>query len=108
MSANVLQEKSCLPLLRPLACLSGWASCVADLTHIGGLPTLLGLLQSRYAPVRASAAEVVATCVQNNPPVQQYFLENGALPKLLKLTEDADPTVRYILCIRPCWTSGKR
>ncbi len=66
----------------------------ADLTHIGGLPTLLSLLESQYAPLRASAMEVVATCVQNNPPVQQFFLDGGTLPKLLKLTEDAEPTVR--------------
>lgn len=69
--------------------------CRADLTHIGGLPTLLSLLESQYAPVRASAAEVVATCVQNNPPVQQYFLEGAALPKLLTLMEDSDPTCRW-------------
>ena len=55
---------------------------------------MLSLLESQYAPVRASAAEVVATCVQNNPPVQQFFLDGGALPKLLKLAGDPDPTCR--------------
>lgn len=43
----------------------------ADLHTIGGLPTLLKLLQDPEASVRWRAAEVVATCVQNNPPVQQ-------------------------------------
>ena len=66
----------------------------SDLTHIGGLPMLLALLESQYAPLRASAAEVVATCVQSNTPVQQFFLDGGTLPKLLKLTEDAEPAVR--------------
>ncbi|KAK9904287.1 hypothetical protein WJX75_008419 [Coccomyxa subellipsoidea] len=65
-----------------------------DLTHIGGLPTLLGLLGSCHAPVRASAAEVVATCVQNHPPVQQMFMEGGALPRLLQLLQDPDPICR--------------
>ncbi|BDA45863.1 probable Hsp70 nucleotide exchange factor FES1 at N-terminal half [Coccomyxa sp. Obi] len=65
-----------------------------DLTHIGGLPTLLGLLGSAHAPVRASAAEVVATCVQNHPPVQMHFLEGGVLPRLLQLFQDPDPTCR--------------
>ena len=55
---------------------------------------MLGLLEYNYAPVRASAAEVVATCVQNNSPVQQFFLDGGALPKLLKLAGDPDPTCR--------------
>jgi hypothetical protein len=75
-------------------CIERNHSVCADLTHIGGLPTLLGLLESQYAPLRASAAEVVATCVQNNPPVQQFFLDGGTLPKLLQLTGDAEPTVR--------------
>ena len=43
----------------------------ADLHSIGGLPTVLKLLQDPEASVRWRAAEVVATCVQNNPPVQQ-------------------------------------
>ena len=71
----------------------------ADLTHIGGLATLLGLLGSAHPALRASAAEVVATCVQNNPPVQQFFLEGGALPRLLALFQDSDPACR---CMHPC------
>ena len=47
------------------------AHAAADLHTIGGLPTLLGLLQDPHASIRWRAAEVVATCVQNNPPVQQ-------------------------------------
>ena len=45
----------------------------ADLHTIGGLPTLLSLLQDPHASIRWRAAEVVATCVQNNPPVQQVL-----------------------------------
>ena len=46
----------------------------SDLHTIGGLPTLLSLLQDSHASIRWRAAEVVATCVQNNPPVQQVSL----------------------------------
>lgn len=37
---------------------------------IGGLPTLLRLLESPRPGLRARAAEVLATCAQANPPVQ--------------------------------------
>lgn len=37
---------------------------------IGGLPTLLRLLESTQPGLRARAAEVLATCSQANPPVQ--------------------------------------
>lgn len=43
----------------------------ADLHTIGGLSTLLELLESEHSSLRWRAAEVVATCVQNNPPVQK-------------------------------------
>lgn len=65
-----------------------------DLHTIGGLPTLLGLLQSSHAGIRWRAAEVVATCVQNNPPVQQWFMEGCAMPKLLQLMHDEDGSCR--------------
>jgi hypothetical protein len=46
-----------------------WA---ADLHKIGGLPTLLDILSNSSAPsLQWRAAEVVATCCANNPPVQQ-------------------------------------
>jgi hypothetical protein len=47
------------------------ASTCADLHKIGGLHTLLELLGSQHPSLRWRAAEVVATCVQNNPPVQE-------------------------------------
>jgi hypothetical protein len=43
----------------------------ADLHKVGGLPTLLELLGSQQPSLRWRAAEVVATCVANNPPVQK-------------------------------------
>ena len=42
----------------------------ADLARIGGLQTLLRLLGSAHGSLRWRAAEVVAACVQINPPVQ--------------------------------------
>ena len=42
-----------------------------DLHKIGGLNTLLDLLECDQPSLRWRAAEVVATCMANNPPVQQ-------------------------------------
>lgn len=53
--------------------LANLASCSvsADLNTIGGLPTLLDLLAGPHPSLRWRTAEVVATCVANNEPVQQ-------------------------------------
>ncbi len=50
-----------------------------DLQTIGGLPTLLHLLEDPSALLRAKAAEVVATCAQNNPPVQKVCFHVGGV-----------------------------
>ena len=55
----------------------------------------MGLLEDPHPSLRARAAEVAATCVQINPPVQEWFMRGGALPKLLKLLDDPDPTCRF-------------
>jgi hypothetical protein len=69
--------------------------CACDLSKIGGLPPLLALLRSPHAPVRAAAAEVLATAVQNNPKAQQQALDGGALePLLLLARSDDDPVAR--------------
>jgi len=65
-----------------------------DLHKIGGLPPLLGLLRCRHPSLRWRAAEVIATCCANNPPVQQWFFEGGILPLLIDLTSDEDRTCR--------------
>ena len=44
----------------------------ADLHKIGGLAPLLGLLRCRHPSLRWRAAEVIATCCANNPPVQVW------------------------------------
>jgi hsp70-interacting protein len=59
-----------------------------DLSTIGGLHTLLHLLSSPHASLRWRAAEVIATCVQNNPEVQDAFLQGGVLPALWPLLEN--------------------
>ena len=41
-----------------------------DLRSIGGLPVLKALMTSAHPSLRWRAADVVATCAQNNPPVQ--------------------------------------
>lgn len=65
----------------------------ADLHKIGGLPTLLSLLASPHPSLRWRAAEIAATCMANNPPVQRWFMEGGALPPLLALLADSHPVV---------------
>ena len=64
---------SCIATALGAAILRDAVYAAADLTTIGGLPTLLSLLQDPHASLRWRAAEVVATCVQNNPPVQQVI-----------------------------------
>lgn len=64
-----------------------------DLHKIGGLPTLLSLLSSPHPSLRWRAAEIAATCMANNPPVQRWFMEGGALPPLLALLADSHPVV---------------
>ncbi|KAL3161427.1 hypothetical protein ABBQ32_010316 [Trebouxia sp. C0010 RCD-2024] len=91
-SADVVQQKQ--DVLEELLEIVDNIDNARDLHTIGGLPTLLSLLQAPQASIRWRAAEVVATCVQNNPPVQQWFMEGGAMPKLLHLLHDEDASCR--------------
>ncbi|TMW86067.1 hypothetical protein EJD97_021999 [Solanum chilense] len=66
-----------------------------DLNSIGGLVPLLGYLKNSHANIRAKAAEVVSTIVQNNPRSQQLVMEaNGLEPLLSNFTSDPDVTAR--------------
>ena len=65
---------------------------LADLHKIGGLPTLLSLMSNPAPSIRWRAAEISATCMANNPPVQRWFMEGGALPPLVSMMNDANPT----------------
>ncbi|XP_059667848.1 uncharacterized protein LOC132313187 [Cornus florida] len=66
-----------------------------DLYSIGGLVPLLGYLKNSHANIRAKAADVVTTIVQNNPRSQQLVMEaNGFEPLLSNFTSDPDVTVR--------------
>ncbi|XP_030480711.1 hsp70 nucleotide exchange factor FES1 [Cannabis sativa] len=66
-----------------------------DLHSIGGLVPLLGYLKNSHANIRAKAAEVVTTIVQNNERSQQLVMEaNGLEPLLSNFTSDPDVTVR--------------
>jgi hsp70-interacting protein len=69
-------------------------SSSADLHNIGGLPTLLSLMSSPHPSLRWRAAEITATCMANNPPVQRWFMEGGALPPLLALLADSYVVVK--------------
>eukprot|EP00238_Polyblepharides_amylifera_P000322 CAMPEP_0196572612 /NCGR_PEP_ID=MMETSP1081-20130531/2622_1 /TAXON_ID=36882 /ORGANISM="Pyramimonas amylifera, Strain CCMP720" /LENGTH=293 /DNA_ID=CAMNT_0041889977 /DNA_START=308 /DNA_END=1189 /DNA_ORIENTATION=- len=63
-----------------------------DLKCIGGLPILLGLMDSSHPSLRWRAAEVLSACVQNHPQVQEWALESGCLPPLLQMCEDTNST----------------
>ena len=68
-----------------------------DLHTIGGLvPLIHTCAASPHASLRAAAAEVLATTVQNHPKAQDSALDNGALGPLLKMAAgqggDVPPT----------------
>lgn len=63
-----------------------------DLSTIGGLPTLLSLLTCPHPTLQWRAAEVIATCAQNNPEVQETFMEEGVLPAVWPLLEHPNVT----------------
>ncbi|KAK6942983.1 Nucleotide exchange factor Fes1 [Dillenia turbinata] len=66
-----------------------------DLHSIGGLVPLIGYLKNPEAGIRAKAADVVSTIVQNNPRSQQLVMEaNGFEPLLSNFTSDPDITAR--------------
>lgn len=67
----------------------------SDLHAIGGLIPLLGFLRSRQPSLRARAAEVVSTMVQNNPKSQEQILGNQGLELLVTaFASDPDVAVR--------------
>lgn len=66
-----------------------------DLHSIGGLVPLLAYLKNAHANIRAKAADVVTTIVQNNPQSQQLVMEANGLEYLLSnFTSDPDNKVR--------------
>ncbi|CAF1703814.1 BnaC03g36030D [Brassica napus] len=66
-----------------------------DLHSIGGLIPLLGFLKNSHANIRAKAADVVRTIVQNNPRSQELVMEANGLESLLSnFTSDADVHVQ--------------
>ena len=58
------------------------AGLCRDLRSIGGLPTLLALLQSPESSLRWRAADVIGTSAQNNSPVQQVCTDSAVVPVL--------------------------
>lgn len=66
-----------------------------DLHSIGGLSPLLNYLKNSHANIRAKAADVVTTIVQNNPKSQQLVMEAKGLESLItNFTSDPDEAVR--------------
>merc|ERR550514_1715407 len=76
-------------LLEELQDIVEQSELAVHLARLGGLDTLLALLDAaaaapRPARVRAHAAAVIATAAQNNPEVQQRALAAGALAPLAR------------------------
>lgn len=70
-------------------------TCSLDLHTIGGLTPLLSYLKNPHANIRAKAADVVTTIVQNNPKSQQLVMEaNGFEPLVSNFSSDPDVTAR--------------
>lgn len=68
---------------------------VIDLHTIGGLVPLLGYLNNSNAGIRAKAADVITTIVQNNPKGQQLVMEaSGMEPLFRNFSSDSDVSVR--------------
>lgn len=66
-----------------------------DLHSIGGLVPLLDYLRNSHPNIRAKAADVVTTIVQNNPRSQELVMEaNGLEPLFSNFTSDPDVGVR--------------
>lgn len=66
-----------------------------DLDSIGGLVPLLGYLKNPHANIRAKAADVVTTIVQNNPESQERVMNaNGFEPLISNFSSDPDVKVR--------------
>uniref|UniRef100_A0A0D9VSF6 TOG domain-containing protein n=2 Tax=Leersia perrieri TaxID=77586 RepID=A0A0D9VSF6_9ORYZ len=66
-----------------------------DLHSVGGLVPVIKYLRNSNARIRARAADVVTTVVQNNPTSQQLVMEaSGFEPLLSNFTSDPDLTAR--------------
>jgi len=55
------------------------------LHNLGGFAPVIECLGSSYTEIRQGACDVVASCVQNNAPVQMAAMELGALPRLMDI-----------------------
>ena len=85
-----------LSLLDELEELVADLDAARDWTLIGGLPTLLTLVGGwrqgdDAAAVATGAAGVLATAAASNPPVQDFYLERGAMPELLCVLDAKRP-----------------
>jgi len=66
-----------------------------NLHKTGNLARIIQLLRNERADIRAHAAEIIATCSQNNPKVQTVAIEAGALAYCAHLfVHDADVNVK--------------
>lgn len=90
ISTTTIQEKE--KLLDELLDLVESIDQAKDLSSIGGLSTLLHVLDSGVPSLQWRAAEVIATCAQNNPEVQSSFFHGGVMDPIWALLDSQDDT----------------
>mmetsp|Transcript_19462 Transcript_19462/g.46454 ORF Transcript_19462/g.46454 Transcript_19462/m.46454 type:complete len:312 (+) Transcript_19462:134-1069(+) len=91
-SSEAISEKE--ELLEELTEICESIDFARDLGKVGGLPCVIAFLSSNHSSLRWRAAELLAVCAQNNPPVQKEFLDAGVLQSLLPLLGDPCSTVK--------------
>lgn len=66
-----------------------------DLIKMGSMDAVIEMLRSEHAYIRIGAAQIVATCAQNNPKCQAALLQLGALAYTTHMTmHDSSAGVR--------------
>jgi hsp70-interacting protein len=66
-----------------------------DLVKMGSMDALIEMLRASDPAYRAGAAQIISTCAQNNPKVQEALLHRGALAYATHMSvHDTEPSVR--------------
>jgi len=63
--------------------------CARNVEKLGGIQTILDLLQTHDGSIRHRALEILALLLSNNPSMQEFAFKRGALDILMKLVKNA-------------------
>ena len=93
------KEEAAEVLLSPIENLE----CANNLVKIDGFKHIIRcLIGSQYLTVKKTCATIFASCVQNNPPVQQYAVDHSAvegLTEIIKVEKDVPLKEQYVGCL---------